>query len=109
MDIDLAYLPVTERNEAVEDIRQRPHEIAGKIRRTFPTAVIRETRLKLILRVDEAIVKTEGILSIVVDEKKHIFRRTSYAAFPSKTPSTNFLPDRTRGMIAEPVSRLQFF
>jgi len=50
-----------------------------------------------------------GILSIVVDEKKHIPRRTSYAASSSKTPSTNFRPARTSGMIEDPVSRLQFF
>ena len=59
VDIDLVYLPVTERTEALEDIRQRLHGIAEKIRRMFPAAVIQEPGLKLILRVDEATVKVE--------------------------------------------------
>ena len=59
VDIDLVYLPVTERTEALEDIRQRLHGIAEKIRRMFPTAVIQESGLKLIFRVDEATVKVE--------------------------------------------------
>ena len=51
----------------------------------------------------------KGILSIVVDEKEHILRKTFYAASSSRIPSTNFLPDNTMGMIEEPVSLLQFF
>jgi len=50
-----------------------------------------------------------GILSIVVDEKKHVLRKKSYAASSSRIPSTNFFPDNTMGMIEEPVSLLQFF
>jgi hypothetical protein len=50
-----------------------------------------------------------GILSIVVDEKKHVLRKNSYATYSSKIPSTNFLPDNTMGMIEDPVSLLQVF
>jgi hypothetical protein len=59
VDIDLVYLPITERTEALEDIRQRLHGISDKIRRMFPTVEIQESGLKLILRVDEATVKIE--------------------------------------------------
>ena len=51
----------------------------------------------------------EGILSIVVDEKKHILRKNFYATSSSKIPSTNFLPDNTMGMIEDPVNLLQVF
>ena len=59
VDIDLVYLPLTERDEALEDIRQKLHGIAERIRRMFPTAAIQESGLKLILRVGEATVKVE--------------------------------------------------
>jgi hypothetical protein len=41
--------------------------------------------------------------SIVVDEKEHFARRTSYADSSSGTPSTNFLPATTRGIIEDPA------
>ena len=51
-----------------------------------------------------------GILSIVVDEKKHVLRKNSYAASSSsRIPSTNFFPDNTMGMIEDPVSLLHVF
>ena len=53
------YLPVTERTEALAEINQKLHGIAEKIRRMFPTAVIQESGLKLILRLGEATVKIE--------------------------------------------------
>ena len=53
------YLPITGRDEALTDIRQTLHRIEERIRRTFPTAVIQEANLKLILRADEATVKIE--------------------------------------------------
>jgi len=59
VDIDLVYLPVTERTEALAEINQKLHGIAEKIRRMFPTAVIQESGLKLILRLGEATVKIE--------------------------------------------------
>ena len=59
VDIDLVYLPVTERTEALPEISQRLHGIADKIRRFLPAVVIHEPGLKLILRVDEATVKIE--------------------------------------------------
>ena len=59
VDIDLVYLPITERDEALMDMRQTLHRIAERISRMYPAAVIREANLKLILRVDEAMVKIE--------------------------------------------------
>lgn len=84
VDIDLVYLPVTERTEALAEINQKLHGIAEKIRRMFPTAVIQESGLKLILRLGEATVKIEPnqvlrgsvhpaeVKELVPEAKKHL-------------------------------------
>jgi len=59
VDVDLVYLPVTERTEALAEISQRLHRIAEKIRRMFSPVEIQEAGLKLILRLGEATVKIE--------------------------------------------------
>ncbi|MCP4110925.1 MAG: nucleotidyl transferase AbiEii/AbiGii toxin family protein [Desulfobacteraceae bacterium] len=66
VDIDLAYIPVSDRNEALKDIRKSLNAVALKILKMFPKARIAKKRINdtgnlkgMIINADEASVKIE--------------------------------------------------
>jgi hypothetical protein len=109
VDIDLVYLPVTERTEALAEINQKLHGIAEKIRRMFPTAVIQESGLKLILRLGEATVKIEPnqVLrgSVHAAEVKELVPEAQKVFEVSVDMSTLSAPDLYGGKICAALDR----
>ena len=62
MDIDLTFLPISDRDSAIEEIRSRLLTIAEEIRRTIPRVQIQLTETdtpKLLVGTTEARVKVE--------------------------------------------------
>jgi len=77
VDIDLVYLPITDRQEALAGINQSLETISRKIQRTFSDVVISESRIESIFLIKLIISQNEATVKI---EPNQILRGSVYPA-----------------------------